>query len=209
MPCAALYYLIDELGGFWNLTATNGGLLQIIRTGTPLTPPVGSLIIRDRFIAVDWALTVISTGFLVLNAIPRIVPPAAPPPQWLGVRSPNQTLFRIQVFNGFLQTVQQPLITQPVPLVGTIYNPDTAVYLPKFTQPGGPGTATFPQQQPGEMIGLFVAGCGHWFNNWDVISATVDCDEVAVMRCPLCQYVQRIIDPYSDIYSFQNEILIA
>ena len=209
MPCSALYYLIDELGGIWNLNVTNSGIVQVTATVLPLTTPVAFITLQDRAIASNWQITVRSDGFLVINAVPPVSPPGQQPPLWLGLLSPNSTLFRLQIVNSVLQAQKQPPVTGPIPVVGTIYNPDSKPFSPKFTQPGGPGTATFPQQDPGEMLGLFVFGCGHWMNNFDVISATVNCDQVAVIRCPLCYFVQRIINPYSDIHSFQNEILIA
>jgi hypothetical protein len=203
MPCSSVYFLIDEIGGIWNLTVTNTGLIQMIFTTTTTTSPVLFLIVQDVIIAMNWQISVISSGNLRITGIAP-----APAPRFLGLRSPNGSLYRLTIANGSFLTTLQPVSNQPVPAVGTIY-PPAVTFLPKFTQPGGPGTATFPQQDPGEMLGLFVAGCGHWFNNWNVLSATVNCDQVAVMCCPLCGYCQRIIDPYSDIYSFQNEILIA
>ncbi len=204
MPCSSLYFLIDELGGFWNLSVTNGGLVVITLTVTPATPPVPFISLQDSTIAQTWQITVRSIGTLVLTGTP-VLPP---PPLFLGITSPNGSLYRLRIFNGALQTVLQPPSIQPVPIVGTIFQPAVS-YLSPFTQPGGPGTATFPQQDPGQMIGLFVAGCGHFFNSWIIFSATVNCDQVAAMLCPVCGYCQRLIDPYSDIHSFQHEILLA
>jgi hypothetical protein len=59
-------------------------------------------------------------------------------------------------------------------VLGTQYNPNQSGI--PWTQPGGPGTLVYPQQQinvpwanypvPGQFFiessGLFVAGCGHW-----------------------------------------------
>jgi hypothetical protein len=61
-------------------------------------------------------------------------------------------------------------------LIGTLYNPRQS-NIP-WTQPGGPGTTVYPQEQINvpfaaypvvgqiwaENSGLWVAGCGHWIN---------------------------------------------
>lgn len=59
------------------------------------------------------------------------------------------------------------------------------------------------------MLGLFVFGCGHWFNHIMVRSSVVAGVTSAVLQCPVCDYVQKIITPYSLIYDFSNEILLA
>ena|SRR5208282_2900002 len=61
-------------------------------------------------------------------------------------------------------------------ILGTLYNPRQSGI--PWSQPGGPGTIVYPQQQinipwanypvPGQFFieasGLFVAGCGHWMD---------------------------------------------
>lgn len=91
-----------------------------------------------------------------------------------------------------------------------------ALYLPGgpggfWTQPGGPGTEVFPQQQTGnvdqfstepynELTGQFTGVCGHSFSyctvyrDYDNIGQT----SVALLACPMCSCVQRSIEPYSD-----------
>jgi len=93
-------------------------------------------------------------------------------------------------------------------IVGLQFHP--SLYGPKWTQPGGIGTPVFPAQTTGELVGLFMAGCGHSFNSW-IIEESQACngDTVAVVMCPLCRYCQRIIDPFSDLYSLANEIVFA
>src|SRR5216117_4051272 len=101
-------------------------------------------------------------------------------------------------------------MAQQVPVVGTIYNPDDANYRPRFTQPGGPGTMTFPQQAEGEKLGLFVFPfCQHWSNQILVKRAAVGGIASAICCCPLCDMCVRIITPYDLIYQFQNEILLV
>jgi hypothetical protein len=97
--------------------------------------------------------------------------------------------------------------------LGTLYFSPISAGVTVWTQPGGPGTLVFPQQQPGEMIGLFSFGCGHWFNNICVVfEADTDQVQVAYLICPLCSYIQRAIKPGSDIYGSgidANAILTA
>lgn len=84
-----------------------------------------------------------------------------------------------------------------------------------WSQPGGPGTTVFPQQQinvpfaaypvPGQVwmenSGLWNSPCGHWFNAPRI---QMDHDDMlgqsaALVLCPLCSYIIRIIEPFSAI----------
>jgi hypothetical protein len=94
-----------------------------------------------------------------------------------------------------------------VPVVGAIWNPPS--YLPPFTQPGGIGTATFPAQQTGELVGQWTAGCGHSFQVWNVASVTIAGVQTAVVQCPYCSYVQELISPYDAIYTWPFEIIMG
>jgi hypothetical protein len=94
-----------------------------------------------------------------------------------------------------------------VPTVGLIFNPPK--YLPPFTQPGGIGTATLPQQMSTELLGQWMSGCGHSFNNWLVYSCQVGGVQTAVVCCPLCNYCNQLISPYSAIESYPNEIIFG
>lgn len=95
----------------------------------------------------------------------------------------------------------------PGPVVGQIFPLDNTVV--RYTQPGGIGTQTFPQQQIGEMIGLFVSPCGHWHNGWVVQSAAVCGVQSAVITCPLCSYVVQIITPFDLIYTAPYQYIIG
>lgn len=104
------------------------------------------------------------------------------------------------------------------PQLGTLFYDGKVYGQQYYTQPGGPGTNVFPQQQQGEQVALWVAGCGHWFNHWDVRennfnppSFDVNYTELsAFLLCPLCGFVQRIISPYDGIYdNISNYILLA
>lgn len=93
-----------------------------------------------------------------------------------------------------------------------------------WSQPGGPGTTVYPQQNdgsfgyPGNFIlmqeqgsGLWVSGCSHW---WDCMSVYKDYDTVsqksaAIFCCPLCGYLIRVVEPYELIENpVQYAILI-
>lgn len=103
-----------------------------------------------------------------------------------------------------------------LPPVGTQYNPRFNNI--KWSQPGGPGTLVFPQQQNGpftnypvpgqffiELSGLFVAGCGHWMNLPRVFNDhdnMLDEDVVAVC-CELCTYIQYYA-PRSQYYDLSS-----
>jgi len=95
------------------------------------------------------------------------------------------------------------------PVVGTIYQ-EKLPYYPPFTQPGGIGTATIPQQgqappdnslqPPGprnELTGQFIAGCGHSFSSWLIKSQGIGGVTSAIVCCPYCEWVQNIYTPYS------------
>lgn len=93
--------------------------------------------------------------------------------------------------------------------VGEIHKNNIAY--PPAKQPGGLGTpVTDPKQQLGstspnkpdilfpmnEYTGRFRAGCGHSFNNFEVLKEAVNGIPSALIVCPLCKYVTRIVTPY-------------
>lgn len=98
------------------------------------------------------------------------------------------------------------------PIVGTIFRFGPQYY-PTFTQPGGPGTNTFPQQGNApyingnnvginEIDGQFIAGCGHSFQSWSIFSCAVGGVASAVICCPYCLFIQSITTPYANINQF-------
>lgn len=106
--------------------------------------------------------------------------------------------------------------------VGTLYeNPFNGV---NWSQPGGPGTPVFPQQQDGpflnypvpgqffiEATGFFTVGCGHWVDYPRIFR---DYDEMldvstGLVCCPMCSYIQYLIQPYELVYDVeQNPVII-
>lgn len=93
------------------------------------------------------------------------------------------------------------------PVVGQLFPPDDT--LGNYTQPGGIGTPVFPAQPIGEKIGLWTAGCEHWFNAWYIQSATVCGDRSAIITCPVCGYVQQIVTPFDLIYTDAFYIILG
>lgn len=90
-----------------------------------------------------------------------------------------------------------------------------ALYVPGgqtgyFTQPGGPGTTVFPQQQLAnsdllsivpftELTGVYIFGCGHSANQVQVFRDLNDEGvAVALLCCPICTFISRVITPYED-----------
>jgi len=83
-----------------------------------------------------------------------------------------------------------------------------------WTQPGGVGTKVYPQQVTGnsdlltnepfsELSGTFLFGCGHSVNQVLLqIDWNYDTDEqVALICCPTCSFVQRVISPATLAYN--------
>lgn len=117
--------------------------------------------------------------------------------------------------------------TEPMPLanlfLGTLYDPTHNGV--NWSQPGGPGTPVFPQQQVAtpflaypvvgqvwaENSGLWSVGCGHWVNLPEVIRAfdNESGESAALICCPMCSFIQSIIEPYQDaLDATLNPILI-
>lgn len=115
---------------------------------------------------------------------------------WLDTVDPTKFLF-LAVKNGRLVSdLDQPFL--PTIILGQLYPNDGTTPVPQ--QPGGPGTpVTMPIEQPGEQLGNWTAGCGHFFQNWMIYSAQIQGVTAALIVCPMCLYLQRIVTPYSDI----------
>jgi hypothetical protein len=101
--------------------------------------------------------------------------------------------------------------TEADPVVGQIYNVDLIGIYPSAVQPGGIGTpVTMPAQSLGEKNGKFFPGCGHSIMSWEILSHPVGGIRSAIICCPLCRYVQRIITPYEAIHdTVQNPYIFA
>lgn len=95
---------------------------------------------------------------------------------------------------------------ETIPQLGTLFYKGQVNGEQIWTQPGGPGTPVYPQQQPGEQVAMFVMPyCGHWTNNLQVTfnafnPPSFELDFVvpsAFLLCPLCSCVVRIMTPAS------------
>jgi len=124
-------------------------------------------------------------------------------------------LFNLDMVNPALNPPNLPNAGIPSGLPGG--------WLPNYSQPGGLGGQTLPAQQSGTPyseepsdaglpvpdtgtpyelgMGLNVCADGHWFNCWDITFTTVNCGPAAIVRCPLCGYIQEIISPASRLYT--------
>jgi hypothetical protein len=100
--------------------------------------------------------------------------------------------------SGLLYTVFVGQTPQPV--IGQLL-PQEEGYPPAF-QPGGTGTPVImPAQTVGEKRGRWFLGCGHSVNAMDIRFQSVACTPSALLCCPYCLYLQRIVTPASDIYN--------
>lgn len=119
-----------------------------------------------------------------------------------------------------------PPIPPPLlPNIGTLYPLSGDVPLgnlpPTWTQPGGQGTPVFPQptdsaagqfEPPTTPTGMYTFGCLHVFNcprifkQFDPLKSR----DAALICCPMCGYIQDIINPY-ELYDdyIQNPIIVA
>ncbi len=110
--------------------------------------------------------------------------------------------------------------------LGTLYYPQGPPPTTYFTQPGGPFTQVFPTQKnnqpwpeypiPGLIINEYVPwwtpGCLHSVNYWLVIREFDVYSEqsVALICCPVCSYIQRVIMPYDAwLLPIENAIIAA
>ena len=82
-------------------------------------------------------------------------------------------------------------------------------YVPTPSQPGGPGTVvTDPVQNIQELNGYYHPGCGHSVNSYDVARAAVGGIPSAIVKCPICGYVEKIFTPYT-LFDNLPDVLFA
>lgn len=195
--------LNDDQGNTWQLSATVDGKVQATLVANVLGTP---LLIReaDRS-AVIYELRIVNGGFLAvfLASSPNLIQPILP----LSTSDPAVTIY-LRVFHGFVQTSGDATFSAVI-VLGQLLPGDGAYPTP--LQPGGIGSiVTMPAQTDGEKLGLWSFGCSHWFNHIEVRSAEIGGVTSALLVCPICLYVQRIIQPYSDAISGDaNAIIFA
>jgi hypothetical protein len=108
-------------------------------------------------------------------------------------------------------------------VVGELYNGGKVNGQQVWSQPGGVGTLVYPQPQalsPENNMGyqqsvmsypaLYSAGCGHFFNIYEIFEVLSPSDghQVALVACPQCSYIQEIIDPYSQYQNYEDTPLV-
>jgi hypothetical protein len=99
-----------------------------------------------------------------------------------------------------------------LPAVGTFYLNPVRSGVRVWTQPGGPGTQVFPAQPQGEHAALYALICAHWINCLEVFEQydPVTKQQAAILCCPMCSTVQRIIIPYANYENYQvTPIVVA
>lgn len=109
--------------------------------------------------------------------------------------------------------------------VGELYNNGLINGLPVYSQPGGPGTQVIPlpptvfptifqgyYQVPMTYPALYQFGCGHFLNCPEVfcVFQPSESEQVALICCNQCGYIQQIISPYSSFQNYEiTPILVA
>jgi hypothetical protein len=115
---------------------------------------------------------------------------------------------------------------------GTMYYGGRLNGTPFWTQPGGPGTLVYPQNQrnvpwpdwPGagtmtinEIANWVNPGCGHVVKMYDVVQEwdAVEGQAVSLLCCPSCSYVQRAVynsgtyEGPTDVYNPYTYVVIV
>lgn len=102
-----------------------------------------------------------------------------------------------------------------LPAVGSLYKQGKVNGIVVWKQPGGVGTAVFPQfpsqnpvtvngfpSAPMAYNGLYVWGCGHWSNTLETFQQydPAKQKQALLLCCPMCSYVQAIVEPATDWY---------
>ena len=102
--------------------------------------------------------------------------------------------------------------------VGQLYKGGLINGLPTWQQPGGQGTQVFPAlptqfptnfqgyyQSPMSYPSLYVAGCLHPLNCWEVFSVYDPYaeEQMALICCPMCSYIQQVM-PFSEYENYED-----
>ena len=207
---APLIYLLDSGGSAWLIGVINDGQLTTTKTVAPLNQPLNGVILQDISAPTRyWTIGVLPSGLLTASLT------LSPTNQnKIILQAPNLIVWFLKVrgfiFSGTLYANLQTVACFDW-TVGAQY--DQKWNNVNWSQPGGPSTIVFPQQQNNvwpqypvgggffsELTGLWVAGCGHWQDYPTVIQAQ-DCasgQNVALVVCSLCSYIQYAIEPFAE-----------
>jgi hypothetical protein len=213
-----LFCLLDGHGNAWLLGVSDGGITTTTLVPSPPVAPVNGIFIQDSITEAPWELIVTTSP---IAGIPIIVPTTTLSLQTqIPLKSPGGFFWSIRVRRGIQQT--SPSVGCLFQLIGTLYMKNFNSV--PWSQPGGPNTVVFPQQQLGpwpnypvqgqffiEASGLWTVGCGHFvdypyiFRDFDPCSGL----SMALVACPMCSYVQYGLEPYELFYDpIQNAITI-
>ena len=221
---ATTVQLSDSTGALWNVGITDGGVL--IQTAAGATgSPIQVLVLTDVQRAFLWDLGITTGGILTLTQAGAYLPPteqrAGDQTGYFALASPSDFLFAVTVqlsyqngvFSGLLQ--QKRIGTySPDPVAGALYNGDQKPLYPPLFQPAGPGTPVFinqagtiGQETIGEMQATYACGCGAMFNDPEVVFDTLNGVQAALVCCPICRFISRIITPASLLWAFPNDVV--
>lgn len=195
-------YIAGPSGLTYRLGIDDNGVLSTVREDGPasqIVMPAGS-----RLGGAPYVLKVDAEEFLVteptnfpVTFLQKMLASATPTYWWLKLARDGQL---------YPEETSSPFPADPV--VGQLMGVYEA--FPTPSQPGGAGTAvTAPTQAVGNETGLFQPGCGHKITRYEVRKHLVGCQLSALLVCPLCSYLQRIITPYEDLNLPANALLIA
>ena len=196
----ANFNLKDSTGQFWGFSVDASGNIQ------SATVPVGPLSVIVLQGPSDQAFQLVTSTGGVLSGSGLSDPKIVGATHVLMVDPTGAFQYQLTVDSHGQPHTALDQSWQPGTPVGELY---PTQYYPTFSQPGGPGTPTFPQQDIGEKLGTFTAGCGHWFNNWWVPNSAFLGVPSAYIACPLCGYVQQIVTPQSLIYTDPFYIIVG
>jgi hypothetical protein len=108
--------------------------------------------------------------------------------------------------------------------VGQLYKGGKINGLPVWTQPGGQGGLVYPQlpqkfpaintgfpQAVMSYPSLYVFGCGHPLNCPEIFEVYDPYGEqdVALVCCPMCSFIQQVIEPYADYTNYEDTPIVV
>lgn len=201
----ANFVLQDANHNYWQTSVDPAG--NLLQTQLPFGPV--SLIVLQATNTTLWQLVVSTSGIVTPVAYHRLGASGA---SYVLLLTDDQ-VYQYRLSIGFDPNSNPQLVTMLDPSWsagvgrGELFQPNDAY--PVFEQPSGPGTVTYPQQQIGEKLGTFTAGCGHFFNNWMVLNRAFLGVFSAYICCPVCGFVQNIVTPQKLIYTDAFYIIIG
>ena len=204
MPFNTSFYLQDSGGGQWQITIHSDGQLRSTPGGSPV---ILAPVFRNS--AGTYFRMGINTGGL-LTSTPVSSTPAGSV-EYMRLFDENGHGWAIGILsngligssgNGVFPPVGSYTIGQLTPQGNYVFG--------IAAQPGGPpNPVTDPAQTTDEHTGDFYPGCSHSIRSWDVKFAAVEGIPSALVCCPICGYLQKIITPASDLYNESNSIIFA